>query len=119
VTIEYAASLETENGSAITVRGWTGEYLQTRRLADGDYGLWHPDGEYFGRLVPDAEQTCEQVSGTVFGPTGLYLADAAGGRLRVDPRRRRARATAVEQDEDAFASPGNLAPVERRWPRRG
>ena len=119
MTIEYAASLEPGTGSPITLRGWTGEFLQTRRLEDGDYGLWHPDGAYFGRLVPDAEQAGDQVSGTVFGPTGAYLADAAGGRLRVDTRRRRARATTVEQDEDAFASPGDLAPIERRWPRRG
>ena len=74
--------------TAVTLRGWTGEFLQVREIEDGTYGLWHPDGAYFGRLVPDAAPAGGRVSGTVFGPTGLYLADAAGGRLRVDPRRR-------------------------------
>lgn len=102
----------------LVLRGWTGEFLQVREVEDGDYRLWHPDGSYFGRLIPDARHSADALSGTVFGPTGLYLADAVRGRLRVDPERRRARASAGVQ-ETAFAPPGDLAPVERRWPRRG
>ena len=111
---------ETESAArTFVLRGWTGEFLQAREVEDGDYRLWHPDGSYFGRLVPDADHSADVASGTVFGPTGLYLADAARGRLRIDPARRRVRASADGYDEAAFASPGDLAPVERRWPRRG
>jgi hypothetical protein len=105
--------------SALVLRGWTGEYLQVREIDEGDVRLWHPDGSYFGRLVPTARRRHDPASGTVFGPSGLYLADAVNGRLRIDPARRRARVSTPELDEAAFASPGDLEPVERRWPRRG
>jgi hypothetical protein len=112
--------LEAERAAhTLVLRGWTGEFLQAHEVGDGDYRLWHPDGSYFGRLIPDAEHSAGVASGTVFGPTGLYLADAVRGRLRIDPSRRRVRGSADGYDETAFASPGDLAPVERRWPRRG
>jgi hypothetical protein len=105
--------------AALVLRGWTGEYLQTREIEPGDVRLWHPDGSYFGRLVLSRRRSDDPTGGTVFGPTGLYLADALHGRLRVDPARRRARAFTDLHEEAAFASPGDLDPVERRWPRRG
>jgi hypothetical protein len=106
------------DGLLLVLRGWTGEFLQIRQVADGDYRLWHPDGSYFGRLIPDELHRDESISGTVFGPTGIYLADAKDGRLHVDTLRRRARATATVIDPGEFESPGSLKPVERRWPRR-
>jgi hypothetical protein len=111
--------IEVEDGCELVLRGWTGEFFQTRELAEGDLRLWHPDGSYYGRLIPDGSHTDASASGTVYGPAGLYLADAQRGRLRVDPLRRRARAVAEHLGEDEFASPGNLAAVDRRWPRRG
>jgi hypothetical protein len=116
---EAAPELELDETCAVALRGWTGEFFQTHELEEGDIRLWHPDGSYYGRLIPDAEHTEQLASGTVYGPTGLYLADARRGRLRVDPLRRRARATADGFSKDEFASPGNLAAVVRRWPRRG
>lgn len=107
-----------QDGPPLVLRGWTGEFLQIRRVADGDYRLWHPDGLYFGRLIPDELHRDESISGTVFGPTGIYLADAKDGRLHVNALRRRARAMETEIDVGEFESPGNLEPVERRWPRR-
>ena len=104
--------------ATLVLRGWTGEFLQIRRIGEDDYRLWHPDGSYFGRLIPDGLHRDDSISGTVFGPTGIYLADAEDGRLHVDALRRRARATATGIDPVAFASPGSLEPVERRWPRR-
>lgn len=80
--------------------------------------LWHPDGTYYGRLITDTPHTDELASGTVYGPTGLYLADASRGRLRVDPRRRQARAASAGYSAEDLESPGNLEPTERRWPRR-
>jgi hypothetical protein len=103
----------------LVLRGWTGEFLQAREVEPGDYRLWHPDGTYFGRLVTDELHTDEIASGTVYGPTGLYLADALKGRLRVNPRRRQARVGAEGYTEEAYASPGSLPAVDRRWPRRG
>jgi hypothetical protein len=111
--------IEIEDTCAVVLRGWTGEFFQTRELDHGDLRLWHPDGSYFGRLIPDAGTTDAVASGTVYGPAGIYLADARRGRLRVDPLRRRARAGADGFSDDEFASPGNLAPIDRRWPRRG
>jgi hypothetical protein len=105
--------------STLVLRGWTGEFFQARELAPGDLRLWHPDGTYYGRLITDDAHTNDAASGTVFGPTGLYLADASRGRLRVDPRRRQARAVAACYSPEDLASPGNLEPTERRWPRRG
>jgi hypothetical protein len=106
-----------QDGPLCVVRGWMGEFLQGRRLDEGDYRLWHSDGAYFGRLIPDDLHRDESASGTVFGPTGIYLADAKDGRLHVDAPRRRARATAAGFDPGDFESPGSLAPVERRWHR--
>jgi hypothetical protein len=114
-----AFEVEIEDNCAMSVRGWTGEFFQTRELEPGDYRLWHPDGSYFGRLIPDATHAEVLASGTVFGPTGLYLADVRRGRLRVEPLRRRARAVAEGYPAEEFDSPGNLAGVGRRWPRRG
>jgi hypothetical protein len=112
--------IETEDDArSFVLRGWTGEFFQTRALGEGDLRLWHPDGSYYGRLLPDDDHTDAVASGTVYGPTGLYLADARRGRLRVDPLRRRARAAAHGLGEDEFTAPGNLAAVDRRWPRRG
>ncbi|HEY1480485.1 MAG TPA: hypothetical protein VGF46_10665 [Gaiellales bacterium] len=108
----------TADTRVLTLRGWTGEYLQARELEDGDFRLWHPDGSYCGRLVPGGPQEGDTPSGTVYGPTGLYLADAQDGRLHVDLRRRRARATAQGIPANELASPGELPAVERRWPRR-
>jgi hypothetical protein len=108
-----------EENCTVAVRGWTGEFFQTRELSHGDYRLWHPDGTYYGRLLPDADHADDVASGTVYGPTGLYLADVTRGKLRVDALRRRARAVAVGYAVEEFESPGNLAAVERRWPRRG
>ena len=101
------------------LRGWTGEFFQARELGPGDLRLWHPDGSYYGRLVADDAHTDEVASGVVYGPTGLYLADAAKGRLRVNSLRREARATTGRLSSLDFTSPGSLEPVERRWPRRG
>jgi hypothetical protein len=106
-----------QEGPLCVVRGWMGEFLQGRRLEEGDYRLWHSDGAYYGRLTPDELHGDESASGTVFGPTGIYLADATDGRLHVDTRRRRARATAEGFDPGDFESPGSLEPVERRWHR--
>ncbi|MEO9175617.1 MAG: hypothetical protein ABI317_08895 [Gaiellales bacterium] len=105
-------------GVALTLRGWTREFLQARRLGEGDYRLWHPDGTYFGRLVTDDAHTDESASGTVFGPAGAYLADASEGRLRVNPLKRRTTAWGLGLSEQDLESPGALPPVERRWPRR-
>jgi hypothetical protein len=113
------AEVWTEENSTLAVRGWTGEFFQTRELAHGDFRLWHPDGAYFGRLIPDADQVDDVASGTVYGPTGQYLADVTRGRLRVETLRRRAQAVAEGYAAEEFESPGNLAAVERRWPRRG
>ena len=101
------------------LRGWTGEFFQARELGPGDLRLWHPDGSYYGRLIPDEAHTDEVASGVVYGPTGLYLADAQKGRLRVNALRRQARATSGRFSRLDFTSPGNLEPVERSWPRRG
>jgi hypothetical protein len=105
--------------TTLVLRGWTGEFFQAREIGPGDLRLWHPDGTYYGRLVTDDAHTDDVASGSVFGPTGLYLADASRGRLRVDSRRRQARATADGYSADELASPGDLEPTERRWPRRG
>jgi hypothetical protein len=114
------AHAEIEDASnSLVLRGWTGEFFQARELAPGDLRLWHPDGTYYGRLIPDHAHTDEAASGTVFGPTGLYLSDASRGRLRVDPRRRQARAAAADCGADDLESPGDLEPTDRRWPRRG
>ncbi len=69
--------------------------------------------------MPDELHTDEVASGIVYGPTGLYVAEAIDGRLRVNTLRRRSRMTVEGYAEDAYASPGSLAAVERRWPRRG
>jgi hypothetical protein len=114
-----AVEVASEGTCTTAVRGWTGEFFQTREVVAGDYRLWHPDGSYYGRLIPDAAHTQDLASGTVFGPTGLYLADVTRGRLRVEPLRRRARAVAEGYPAEAFDPPGNLGSVERRWPRRG
>ena len=106
-------------GSQLVLRAWTGEFFQTREVAPGDFRLWHPDGDYFGRLIPDAAHTDEVPSGVVYGPTGEYLADAVKGRLRVNPLRRQAGARAAGYAASDWASPGALEPVDRRWPRRG
>jgi hypothetical protein len=113
-----ASALLHDQGEELTLRGWTREFLQARRFGDGDYRLWHADGTYFGRLVPDEDHTDEAGSGTVFGPTGLYLADASGGRLHVNPLKRRMLAWSLGLTEEDLESPGTLPPVERRWPRR-
>jgi hypothetical protein len=105
--------------STLALRGWTGEFLQARTLDENDLRVWHSDGSYLGRLVPDDEHTDEAVSGTVFGPGGEYLADARRGRLRVDPLRRRRNGRADGLTEQELESPGELGAVERRWPRRG
>jgi hypothetical protein len=105
--------------STIVLRGWTGEFFQARELAAGDLRLWHPDGTYYGRLITDDVHTDEMGSGTVYGPTGLYLADASRGRLRVDPRRRQARGVSAGYSAEDLESPGNLEATERCWPRRG
>lgn len=110
--------IEIEDTASFVQRGWTGEFFQSRELTEGDLRLWHPDGSYYGRLIPDAQHTETLASGTVYGPGGLYLADTRRGRLHVDPLRLRARAS-HPWSADEFASPGNLAPVDRRWPRRG
>jgi hypothetical protein len=101
------------------VRGWTGEFFQTRELTPGDLRLWQPDGTYYGRLITDHAHTDEAASGTVYGPAGQYLADASRGRLRVDPRKRQARGVAAGYARGGLESPGKLEPTERRWPRRG
>jgi hypothetical protein len=100
------------------LRGWTGEFLQARELAPGDLRLWHADGTYFGRLIADEAHSDEVASGVVYGPTGLYLADAVRGRLRVNALRRQVRAAAAGFSETDWASPGTLEPVDRHWPRR-
>jgi hypothetical protein len=105
--------------SRLVLRGWTGEFFQIRELDAGDLRLWHPDGSYYGRLITDDDHTDAVASGTVFGPSGLYLANAVRGRLRVNPLRRHARSAVAGLDDLDFASPGDLAPVERSWPRRG
>lgn len=110
---------EISNPSSLVLRAWTGEFFQAREVAPDDLRLWHPDGTYFGRLIPDDAHTEEVASGTVFGPSGLYLADASRGRLRVDPRRRQARAISAGYLAGDLESPGDLEPTERRWPRRG
>jgi hypothetical protein len=111
--------VEIGNPCELTLRGWTGEFLQVRELDAGDYRLWHPDGSYCGRFVPDAAFAETTVSGTVDGPTGLYLADVVRGRLRVDAMRRRANAMGDGLPLEELESPGELPSVDRRWPRRG
>jgi hypothetical protein len=113
------ASSSREAEPRLVLRGWTGEFFQIRELDAGDLRLWHPDGSYYGRLITDDAHTDALASGTVFGPTGLYLANAVRGRLRVNPLRRHARSAAEGVAGLDFASPGNLAPIERSWPRRG
>ncbi|MDX6573753.1 MAG: hypothetical protein QOC86_2909 [Gaiellales bacterium] len=105
--------------STLVLRGWTGEFFQIRELAQGDLRLWHPDGTYYGRLITDDAHTDEAASGTVYGPSGLYLADASRGRLRVDARRCQARGATAGYSTEDLESPGDLEPTERRWPRRG
>lgn len=121
MTLHRPAPVENwiEGNCRVAARGWTGEFFQTRELGYGDYRLWHPDGTYYGRLIPDASQSDDVASGTVYGPTGLYLADVTRGRLRVDALRHRARAVAEGYAPGEFESAGTLTAVERRWPRRG
>lgn len=114
-----AASTSHAGGSRLVLRGWTGEFFQIRELDAGDLRLWQPDGTYYGRLITDDDHTDALASGTVFGPTGLYLANAVRGRLRVNPLRRHARSAVEGPAGLDFASPGNLPPVARSWPRRG
>jgi hypothetical protein len=57
------------------------------------------------------------LEGAVYGPDGRYLADAVRGRLSVDVVRRRA-TRAAGGDAALYASPGDIEPTERRWPRR-
>lgn len=116
---EHAHAAISDAPSPLVLRGWTGEFFQACELTPGDLRLWHPDGTYYGRLIPDDAHTAELPSGTVFGPTGMYLADASRGRLRVDPRRRQARAMSAGYGPDELRSPGNVEPTARRWPRRG
>jgi hypothetical protein len=98
------------------LRGWTGEYLQVRILAGGECRVWHADGSYLGLLVPDAAALAG-LAGAVFGPDGRYLADASAGRLTVDMPRRRAGAPPAA-NLTVYASPGDIEPTDRRWPRR-
>jgi hypothetical protein len=99
----------------LALRGWTGEYLQVRQIATGDCRIWHADGRYLGLLV--TASTADPLEGVVYGHDGTYLADAAAGRLTVDVARRRAGRRAPT-DPSAYASPGDIDPTERRWPRR-
>ena len=109
---DVSATLSAE---PLALRGWTGDYLQVRLVGEDDYRVWHADGRYLGRLIPDAT-AADPLEGIVFGPDGGYVADARRGKLAIDPRRRRA--TRTTGDAAAFASPGDLEPTERRWPRR-
>jgi hypothetical protein len=110
---------EHASDSEFVLRGWTGEFFQAREVAPGDLRLWHPDGSYYGRLIPDDAHSNEIASGIVYAPSGLYLANAVKGRLRVNPLRRQARADGDGLADLDWESPGDLEPVDRRWPRRG
>ena len=100
----------------LALRGWTGEYLQARVLGESDVRLWHADGRYLGALVP-RDATADLLEGVVYGADGSYLANAARGRLSIDVARRRA-ARPASGGPVSFASPGDIEPTERRWPRR-
>jgi hypothetical protein len=101
-------------GRALSLCSWGGAALHVREIASGDIRVWHPDGSYFGRLIPDAAHTIDAPSGAVFGLSGVYLADSVAGRLRVDPHRLKLTPDKARYPLDAFDSPGPLSRLEAK-----